>query len=390
MDRRGIAVVTAGLCTFLNMYPPQAIMPALADSFAVPPAQVGITLTATLLAVACVAPFVGSVSDRLGRKRLIAGACFALVLPTLLIAFAGSLHTMILLRFAQGLLLPFIFAVTVGYIGDETTGVEGIRLAGAYALGTICGGFGGRFIAGIAADLGGWRSAFMVLAVITLAGASLIALLLPAERNFRPVTGGLGATLLTYREHLANRRLMATCGIGFCMLFAMVGTFTYVNLQLAGSPFFLNPAQLGFVFTVYLLGIFTAPLATRMAMRVGRLPTLLLVAGMALAGACLTLSAVLPVVIVGLAMVAGGLFVVQTLSLGFVATVPRARSTAVGLYVTCYYIGGALGGMAPAPLWRWAGWPGVVALLATAMLLIAVLAACSWRVVKPAIRGPLH
>ena len=358
-------------------------MPALASSFAVPPARVGLTLTVTLLAVACVAPFVGSISDRLGRKHLIAGACFALVLPTLLIGFTTSLDTMILLRFAQGLMFPFIFTITVGYIGDEATGPEGIRLAGAYALGTICGGFGGRFIAGIAADLGGWRSGFFVLAALTLLGATLIGRWLPAERHFRPVSGGLGATLLTYREHLANPRLLATCGVGFCMLFAMVGTFTYVNLQLAAPPFGLSPGQLSLVFTVYLLGIVTAPLATRMAMRAGRLPTLLLVAAMALAGALLTLSTSLALVVLGLAMVAGGLFVVQTLSLGFVgASVRRARSTAVGLYVTCYYIGGALGAIAPGPLWRQAGWPGVVALLAAAILLIAALAALAWRAAK--------
>ncbi len=380
VDTRSLAVAIAGLCTFLNLYPPQAILPALADSFGVPPARTGFTLTATLLAVALVAPFVGSISDRLGRKRLISGACFALAVPTLLIPLAGSLETMILLRFAQGLLLPFIFAVTVAYIGDEALGAEGIRMASSYALGTIFGGFGGRFIAGIAADFVGWRTGFTILGLLTLAGGVAIVTLLPAERNFRAVIGGIGATFGTYREHLTNPRLLATCGVGFCMLFAMVATFTYVNFYLAAPPYGLSPAQLSLVFTVYLLGLATNPLATRMAVRAGRRATLLLVVALAMGGALLTLASSLWLVIAGLAGIAGGLFVVQTLSLGFVAaSVPRAKSTAVGLYVTTYYIGGALGGIVPAAAWRSVGWPGVVALLAVAMLLILLLGEFFWR-----------
>ncbi len=383
-DRRAAAVAIAGLSTFLNLYPPQAILPALAESFGVPSARTGITITATLLAVALVAPFVGSISDRLGRKRLIVGACFALALPTLLIPLAGSLEAMIALRFVQGLLLPFIFTVTVGYIGDEALGPESIRVASAYALGTIFGGFGGRFVAGVAAEFGGWRSGFVVLGIMTMICGAAILMLLPKEQNFRPVAGGIGATWHTYREHLTNPRLLATCGVGFCMLFSMVTTFTYVNFHLAAPPFNLSPARLSLVFTVYLLGLVTTPLASRMAQRAGRRATLLLVAALALAGTMMTLSATLWLVITGLAAIAGGLFVVQTLSLGFVAaTVPRAKSTAVGLYVTTYYTGGALGGVAPASLWRWAGWPGVVGLLAAAMLIMLLLGGFFWREPKP-------
>ncbi len=374
-----MAVGIAGFCTFLNLYPPQAILPALAADFAVPLADTGITLTATLLSVAAVAPFVGSISDRLGRKRLILAACFILAVPTLLIPLSGTLAMMTWLRFAQGLLLPFIFAVTVAYIGDEAPGSDGIALAGAYSLGSILGGFGGRFLTGEAADLVGWRAGFVLLGAITLASAGAIATLLPMERRFRPVMGGFGATLATYREHLSNPRMLATCAVGFCMLFSMVASFTYVNFRLALPPFNLDEAQLGLVFTVYLLGLVTNLPAARLAQRIGRRKTLVLAAFIAMAGSLLTLGG-LWLVIAGLALLAGALFVVQTLSLSFIGVVvPRARSTAVGLYVTVYYVGGAVGAVLPAPLWQSAGWPGVVGLVVGATALIAGLGTMFWR-----------
>ena len=190
----------------------------------------------------------------LGRKRLIVSALSVLVVPTLLTAAAQSLPAMLLWRFIQGLLLPFIFAVAIGYIGDECPGTAGVRAAGNYALGTIFGGFAGRFIAGIAAEFAGWRSAFALIAVLTALGAAFVAAVLPREQQFSPAARRAAGTLVAYAGHLGNPRLLATFAIGFGMLFCNVAVFTFVNFYLSAPPFGLTPAQLGFVFVVYLLG----------------------------------------------------------------------------------------------------------------------------------------
>jgi predicted MFS family arabinose efflux permease len=380
IDHRTAAVAVAGICTFLNLYTPQAILPVLTDSFGVSPARTGLTITAPLLAVALIAPFVGSVSDRLGRKRLIVGACLILVLPTLLVAGSMSLEAMLVWRFLQGLLLPFIFAITVAYIGDECEGADGIRAAGIYSIGAILGGFGGRFIAGVVSDLANWRIAFMAIAALTLAGGLYIAWALPREQRFRPVQGGLRSTLATYRDHLANPRLLATCAIGFGMLFSNVATFTFVNFHLAAPPYSLSPAALGFVFLVYLLGVVTTTVATHLAVRIGRLWTLALAIGMACGGLLLTLLPSIAWAIAGLAGLSGGLFVVQALCIGYIGVaVRRAKSTAVGVYVTLYYIGGALGGILPGWVFHTVGWPGVVGLIIAVESATLVIAVLAWR-----------
>jgi sugar phosphate permease len=55
----------------------------------------------------------------------------------------------------------------------------------------------------------------------------------------------------------------------------------------------------------------------------------------------------------------------------------RARSTAVGLYVTSYYVGGSLGGIAPAWIWSHLGWPGCVLLV---VVVQAVATSVTWLV----------
>ncbi len=363
MTRLQIGVATAGFCTFVNLYSTQALLPTLAAAFGTSLAHTGLTVTASLVAVALVAPFVGGISDAVGRRKLILGAAVLLIVPTLLAALAPSLSLLIACRFAQGLLLPFIFAVTVAYIAEECPGAEGVRATGTYAIGTIFGGFGGRFIAGWTAEYVGWRAAFLALAGITAIASGVIVLCLPQERNFRAVRSWRGS-VGSFGGHFRNRQVMATCAIGFAVLFSIVGTFTYANFLLAGPPYRLGPAQLGTVFVVYLLGAAATPLAGRLTLQIGRKKTVLLGGGLAAAGLVLTLTPSLPVIIAGMALVAVGIFTEQVLSIGYVALSARgARSSAVGLYVTCYYIGGSLGGVLPAWIWTHLGWPGCVALV---------------------------
>ena len=50
-------------------------------------------MTATTLAIALVAPFIGAVADVLGRKRVIVAAMLALTVPTVGVAFAPNLDS---------------------------------------------------------------------------------------------------------------------------------------------------------------------------------------------------------------------------------------------------------------------------------------------------------
>ncbi len=375
--RLNAGVAAAGFGTFVNLYATQSLLPTLARDFETSLAHTGLTITLPLIAVALVAPFVGGVSDILGRRRLIVAASLLLVLPTLLAATAPTLTILVAWRFAQGLLLPFIFAVTVAYIADECPGPEAVRATGIYAIGTIVGGFSGRFIAGWSADLLNWRAAFAALAAVTLAAALAVTALLPQERRFQPASGWRGS-LEGFADHLHNRQVLATCAIGFAVLFSIVATFTYANFFLAAPPYGLGPAALGSIFVVYLLGAAATPVASRLALRIGRTRTVWVGAATAVTGLFLTLAQPLPLIVLGMALVAIGIFVEQVLSIGYVALAARgARSTAVGLYVTCYYTGGSLGGIVPALIYARLGWPGCVVLV---LLVQAAAMTITWRV----------
>jgi predicted MFS family arabinose efflux permease len=285
----------------------------------------------------------------------------------------------VLCRFIQGLTLPFIFTITIAYIGEERSGPATARLAGTYMSGTIFGGFSGRMITGLVTSEFGWRPAFIVIALLTLAMTAVVAVLLPREQKFRPQYGVTRA-LASFPLHLSNPRLLATYTVGFGVLFSLVAVFTYINFRLAAAPYDMGPAALSGIFIVYLGGVVISPIAARLGNRFGRRVVMSSTAPLILAGLVLTLARPLPLIELGLLLVCCAIFMQQTLATGFVSTVAQtARSTAVGLYVTFYYVGGSFGGFVPGRFWRDDGWPGCVAIVCAMQLVMLAVMLRSWK-----------
>jgi len=376
---RGLAVGLAGYCTFINLYSPQALLPSLAAEFSVSASVISATMTAGTLAVALTAPFSGAVADVLGRKRVITAAMAALAIPTLMIAMAPDVQSLIAWRFIQGLALPSIFAVIIAYIGDEWPASEVAGMAGIYTSGASLGGFSGRFVTGVLADLIGWRGAHVVLALITLAAAGAVAVLLPRERHFVR-SASLAASLTQMLRHLRNPQLLATYAVGFGTLFNFIATFTYINFVLAAPPFSFSATLLGSVFLVYLLGAAVTPMTGRFIHQFGQRPFMIGNCAVWLGGILLTLIPSLSAIIAGLAVCAVCGLISQAISTGYVTlTAKEGRSSAVGLYVTIFYIGGSFGAFLTGIAWEKAGWPACVALVCAMIVLIAAVVAAMWR-----------
>lgn len=383
LSARRIAVFLAGVAAFLDMYCTQALLPELQAHFNAGTAEVGMTVSASTLAVALLAPLVGALADRWGRKRVIVAGAMLLALPTVLLAFAPNMPIFLALRFAQGVCVPAIITVTMAYIGEEWSPRHLPEVVGLYAAGTGIGGIMGRITVAITTEYWGWQEAFILLGVLNLLVGALIWTLLPPANRFVP-SGSLRETLLGFVDHLTNRVLLATCGVGFSALFAMVAAFTYVSFYLSLPPFSLSVAALGWIFLVYLLGIVMAPWSGRMTARFGPVRGIQLAVGSSLTGLGLTLVPSLWVVILGLALVSVGIFVSQTVSMSVInASVRSGRSSAVGLYTTCYYIGGSVGAVLPAVVWNstgpLGGWLGCVLMIGVVQLIPIILALWVWR-----------
>jgi len=373
------AATLVGFSAFLNLYAPQPLLPLLSKVFNASKAEIGLTITATTMAVAILAPIVGTLADLVGRKRIIVTAMFGIAVPTFLSAHSVTLHELIVWRFLQGIFLPGITAVIIAYIAEEWAGMGVGKAISVYVSGTVLGGFTGRFLTGLVADHVGWREAFIVLALLNVICGILTWSWLPRSRRFVKVTNWRGS-FEAIGQHLRNTRLIATFGVGFSILFSLLAAFTYVTFYLHDPPFNLGTVALGSIFGVYLLGVVMTPISGIWIDRFGTRASIVAAMAFSSTGILLTLIHNVYFVIIGLAICSSGIFMAQSCTNSFIGEAAnRSRASATGLYLACYYVGGSAGAVVPARFWAIGGWPACVLLIVAVQSVASALALAFWK-----------
>jgi predicted MFS family arabinose efflux permease len=375
-----VAVTLCGVCAFLELYCTQPLLPLLAHIFHASKTAVGLTVSAATLSVALAGPFVGRVTERLPRKKVIVWSVTGIALPTLLTATAPTLGWMIFWRFLQGLFIPSIIAVVVTYIGEEWPPERMLMIMSFYVSGTVLGGFIGRVSSGLIADWINWQASFLFIGVLALISAGMVALWMPPG-NRRAVSAQKTTVKIPLIEFFRRPRLVATFAVGFSVLFSLVGVFSWITFHLAAPPFSLSTAALSSLFFVYLVGLVVTPMAgmviSKVGMRVGVCGAILC----SMIGVLLTLAPSIWAVVAGLAMVSSGVFIAQTASQSHlrVAAPPGGRVTAAGLYITSYYVGGTMAGVLPGAFWALGKWPACAAFIVSMQACALLIAARGWR-----------
>jgi MFS family permease len=178
-----------------------------------------------------------------------------------------------------------------------------------------------------------------------------------------------------------NRRLVATFAVGFNVLFALVGVFTWITFHLSAAPFSLSTSALSSLFFVYLIGLVVAPFAGYVITRTGLRAGIGGAIACSMGGVLLTVVPSLLVVILGLTLLSTGVFIAQTASQSHLRTAspPEARVTAAGLYLTCYYLGGTAAGVVPGLFWAIGKWPACVAFIVAMQAVALAIALIGWR-----------
>lgn len=361
-------ITMIGFFAFLQVYSVQAILPVLMTDLKATEVQAGMAVGATVLAIALISPFMGMLSDAVGRKPFIVGSLLMLALPTALIGMASSIHEVIFWRFLQGVSVPGITVVLIAYISEEYSSKLATMMS-LYVSGTVLGGFSGRFFAGYLEHFIGWRYGYTVMAICTLIGAIWAYKSLPRSQNFI-ISENFRTTFATLFSHTKNLHVICSGFLGACVLFSLVGCFTFINLHLSESPYLLTPADLANIFAIYLIGMVITPLSTRVVTRFGMTSTILMAVLISISGILMTLFTPLSVVIVGLTLMSSGVFITQSATISYLTShVSEGRSLASGLYYMGYYGGGFIGAWACALAYAQGKWLWTVGLILVVQLI---------------------
>jgi predicted MFS family arabinose efflux permease len=365
-----------GLTAFLtvvDLFATQALLPTLATYYKVSPAAMGLAVNACTLGMAIGGLSIALLSQRIDRRKGILASLLVLSVPTLLLAHAPNLTVFATLRVAQGLCMASAFGLTLAYLGEKFTAEQSASAFAAYITGNVASNLVGRFIAAAVVDHAGLAANFIVFAGLNVTGAALVFATVKSIEMPKSQVAAEPMHVQSWLEHIRVPELRAGFAIGFCILFAFIGTFTYVNFVLVAPPLAVGMMTLGFIYFVFLPSIVTTPLAGMVANNVGRKPALwgaLLVAAL---GLPLLAIPALPAVLLGMVLVAVGTFFAQALATGFVSRAAKSnRAAASGIYLASYFAGGLVGSAVLGQIFDQYGWAACVASIG------ASLAAAAW------------
>jgi MFS family permease len=331
------------------------VLPTLQSVFAVSDAQVGLVLTAYTIPGIFLAPFVGYIADRIGRRRVLIPLLCLFGLAGASIVVAGTFGQILVLRFVQGLGASSLIALSITLIGDYYDGRRRDEVVGAN---TSVIGIGSA----IFPTLGGVLVVLHWTAPFAFFGLALVVALVAVVVIDEP-TGEANRTRTSYRDQLAailrNRRVLGLYGadLGLFVLF-YGGVLTAMPLVLERS-YELPAPQIGLWLAI--TSVASAVVAWGNARLVASvsISTLVgisfLVFGVAFLGIWQTRS----VAIVGLMLLLFGVGIgvaLPSIDRTLVKTVPTSqRASVVGHQTSMVWLGQTIG-------------PVLFALLATEML----------------------
>lgn len=310
--------------TFLSVYIKELFDPVPGLAMEV---VIGAPIALFMLLWAVAQPFAGAYSEKFGRRKifLIGAACAAIGL-----AASGLSITLIHLLIARSITAigyAMVFISAQGFVIDNTTRETRAQGMAGYAGGILTAGVCGPAIGGILADQIGFRTTFILSAVLALVAAVMVYRAIQ-ERPIHAQSERF--SLASLGLFIANPRFMGV------VLFSAIPT----KLALTALVFFLVPlylneqgisqSMIGRVLLLYWLAmIFVSPVASNLSDRLGNRKIFVVAGGVlaAIAGVVAVLNTSIWSMVIGLTVLGIAHGLVMTPQLALVTTLSHGQKT---------------------------------------------------------------
>jgi predicted MFS family arabinose efflux permease len=340
-------LASAAFISGANLRMFDALLPTLAEDFAVAPTVASIVVTAFTLSYGLFQIVHGPLGDRVGRLRTVAIAMLIACLGSVGSALAPTLTWLTVLRFITGIGAAGIIPVSIAWIGDHTTYEHRQSTLARFIGFSISGQILGPALGGAMAEWLSWREVFYLLTGTFLIVAIALFRLDRSERRSAsaPTTQTPEHFLRTYQEVLRVPWVRTILLVVFLEGALFYGSFAYVGAWLK-EDFNLSYLIIGALLAGFGIGgLLYSLLVRKLLRRLGE-------RGFAL-GAALVLLVFFEALpfspiwqVTGLLCAIGGFgfyMLHNTLQTKATEMYPRARGTAISAFALSLFCGQAVG-----------------------------------------------
>ncbi len=362
---------TATMLTLATMYLPQPLLSTIQKSF---PnhndAHIALLMTVVFVPLSIAPLLYGTFLSAFSTKKILQYSVALLFFSSLGLFFVERFEIILFFRLIQGLVVPAMLTSLMAHLSAQYSGPTLQHIMATYIAATILGGLIGRIFSGIIASATTWQTSFMVLAVSL---AVLLYLVSTLEEQPRTTFNKFSMSEFHDIVHTAGiKRLLFIESICF---FVFVALATYLPFFLTYIDKNISEWRIGLMYLGYGMGIIIALKSRKIIALVGGSVRSIRL-GILIFGLSLALFLIPNVYFIFAAMflLCSGQFLEHSITPGLVNRIcPYNRNAVNGLYLSIYYLGGALGSYIPGYIFEYFGWQWLIAFLAC-LLCLALLA----------------
>ncbi|EJF23414.1 MULTISPECIES: MFS transporter [unclassified Citrobacter] len=351
--------IATGLAVASNYYA-QPLLDTIARNFSLSASTAGFIVTSAQLGYAAGLLFLVPLGDMFERRMLIVSMTLLAAGGMLITASSQSLGMLILGTAMTGL-FSVVAQILVPLAATLATPDKRGKVVGTIMSGLLLGILLARTVAGLLANLGGWRTVFWVASVLMALMAVALWRGLPKMKsdthlNYPQLLGSV-FSLFIHDKLLRTRAMLG------CLTFANFSIlWTSMAFLLAAPPFNYSEGMIGLFGLAGAAGALGARPAggfadkgkSHLTTTMGLL--LLLLSWLAIWFG----HASVPMLIIGILVLDLTVQGVHITNQTVIYRIhPDARNRLTAGYMTSYFIGGAAGSLISASAWQHAGWAGV-------------------------------
>ena len=338
--------IMGGLAIFSSTMAKSPVLPLFAGSLGIPDKTLGFVAAASTVVGILVSFPAATLSDFVGRRRLLLIAAFVFATAPFGYLFVHNVWSLVMVRVYHGLATAILGPIAMAAVADTYSTGRGERMAW-YSSATMVGRFLAPLLGGALIMGSNYHWVYLVdgiLGMLALAAALFITF---PQKAMVPVVKrekrNLGREIITIVTH---RGILSTSLVEAVQYFAYGAIETYLPRYLTENSKF-STLEIGSLFTGQIVVVaLTKPIMGRLSDRHGRVPIIiggLILGGLVTAALSFSLNWFVLIALIGLFGL--GLSTVTASTSALVADLSRSsnRGSALGLLSTIMDVGQSLG-----------------------------------------------
>jgi len=351
------------------MYATQPLQPLLAKEFDITVIQAS-QFTAVILLCMAISPIIyGYILEKMYAKKMLINASFVLLITNICLGLSTNYEMFLFFRICEGLVIPAILTSLMSILANIDK--ENVKFnMSIYVAATVFGGLIGRIFSGFIATTFAYEYVFY-----SLSFALLLSIILIKKLDYNGDATMIKPKIDDVLNILKDRRFVIVYFIMFCVFFIFAGVLNVLPFRVKDISQNFSEFQISLLYLGFGMGILVSLNAKKIIKFFkGEINTILAsVAFFTLINIGLINENIIYLFLL-IFLLSIGMFTTHTVSTQLANSMKVSqKSLTSGMYLTFYYLGGALGSFIPSIIYKSFGWDIMLCVFALISFIVVLV-----------------